>query len=203
MSRKGTLFLLRKFNFAFIAACIALASCGLFEVRNVQTPNQPRSTFIQPTSPDLVISNLNFAIAEKNVENYMKCFVDSAFSPRRFAFFPDAVSFNSYPVFRTWNLSSERLYYTNLVNLTNENSSSNLFLSEIMITSGIDSAVVDSDYILVYDHNRTSIAKTSRGKLRFIMSPDDRSLWSIHAWYDFIEQTGDTTWSNLKANFIN
>jgi hypothetical protein len=169
----------------------------------VQTPSQPRSTFQQPTSPDIVISNLNFSIAEKNVDNYMRCFVDSAFSSRRFRFIPDAVSAASYPVFQEWNLASERFYYNNLVSLTDENASSNLFLSNVSLIAGIDSAVVDSDYILVFNHNRQNMAKITKGKLRFIMSPDSRSLWSIHSWLDFIENSSDTTWSNLKANFVN
>lgn len=186
-----------------VFVAVLFASCGLFDTRDVQTPNQPRSTFQQPTSPDIVLSNLNFAIAEKNVDNYMRCFVDSAFSARRFTFSPDAVSASSYPVFQGWNLNSERLYYNNLVTLTNESSSSNLFLSNVTFTSGIDSTVIDSDYILVFDHNRQSTARVTRGKLRFIMSPDSRSLWSIHSWLDFIESSSDTTWSYLKANFIN
>ena len=192
-----------KYNLLVFIFLISLNSCGLFDTRDVQAPSQPRSTFTQPTSPDIVISNLNFAIAEKNVDNYIRCFVDSAFSTKRFRFFPDAVSVASYPVFNGWSLSNERSYYNNLVTLTNENSSSNLFLSNISFSTGIDSTVVDSDYILVFDHNRQNIAKVTKGKLRFIMSPDNRSLWSIHSWFDFIETSADTTWSNLKANFVN
>jgi hypothetical protein len=186
-----------------VVALLCLNSCGLFDTRDVQAPSQPRSTFTQPTSPDIVISNLNFAIVEKNIDNYMRCFVDSAFSLRRFRYFPDAVSVASYPVFNGWSLNNERTYYNNLVTLTNENASSNLFLSNVSFSTGIDSTVVDSDYILVFDHNRQNIARVTKGKLRFIMSPDNRSLWSIHSWYDFIETSTDTTWSNLKANFVN
>ncbi|MBX7041785.1 MAG: hypothetical protein K1X85_02685 [Ignavibacteria bacterium] len=193
----------RNLNIAVLLMLAGVSSCGLFDTRDVQTPSQPRSTFQQPTSPDIVLSNLNFAIAEKNVDNYMRCFVDTAFSSRRFRFIPDAVSSSSYPVFIGWDLSDERIYYNNLVSLTGESSSSNLFLSNLTLTSGIDSAVIDSDYILVFDHNRQNLAKVSNGKLRFIMSPDSRSLWSIHSWQDFLVASGDTTWSYIKANFIN
>ncbi len=71
------------------------------------------------------------------------------------------------------------------------------------MNTGIDSAIIDSDYLLVYDHNKLNIAKVLKGKLRFILGIDNRSLWSIHNWYDFINDNNDTTWSVLKANFVN
>jgi len=129
--------------------------------------------------------------------------VDSNFSTKRFKFIPDAVSQTAYPVFLNWNLSSERIYFSNLISSTEENSSTNLFLSNINFNTGIDSAVIDSDYILVFNHNRQNIAQVTKGRLRFVMSPDVRSLWSIHSWSDFINDNGDTTWSVLKANMFN
>jgi len=181
------------------------SGCGLFETREVEPPSEARSTFTQPTSADKVIENLKFAIFEKNRDNYLRCMVDSNFSPRRFKFFPDAVSQSSYPVFLNWNLTHERNYYSNLLSptFTNPTASSNLFLSNITINTGIDSAVIDSDYILVFDHNKQNVAKVTKGKLRFIMGSDVRSLWSIHSWFDFTDNSNDTTWSVLKANFIN
>ncbi|MFZ1320515.1 MAG: hypothetical protein WAT71_03080 [Ignavibacteria bacterium] len=179
------------------------SGCGLFETRTVEPPTEVRSTFTQPTSPDIVLANLNFAITEKNLDNYMRCLVDSNFSTKRFKFIPDAVSQTAYPVFLNWNLSSERIYFSNLISSTEENSSTNLFLSNINFNTGIDSAVIDSDYILVFNHNRQNIAKVTKGRLRFVMSPDVRSLWSIHSWSDFINDNNDTTWSVLKANMFN
>lgn len=182
---------------------ILYSGCGLFETRSVEPPTEVRSTFTQPTSPDIVLANLNFAVTEKNLDNYMRCLVDSNFSTKRFKFIPDAVSQTAYPVFLNWNLSSERIYFSNLISSTEENSSTNLFLSNINFNTGIDSAVIDSDYILVFNHNRQNIAQVTKGRLRFVMSPDVRSLWSIHSWSDFINDNDDTTWSVLKANMFN
>jgi len=192
-----------KFNKILIIGIIVICGCGLFDSRSVEPPSEPRSTYLQPTSPDIVITNLNFAIAEKNLDNYLRCFTDSNFSQRRFRYFPDAISLSSYPVFQTWSLTNERNYYSNLISFTNTNSSSNLFLSNTTFNSGIDSAIVDSDYILIFDHNKQNVAKIAKGKLRFIMGVDSRSLWSVHGWYDFINQNNDTTWSVIKANFAN
>ncbi|MBK7446470.1 MAG: hypothetical protein IPN57_11035 [Ignavibacteria bacterium] len=192
-----------KLNKILIIGIIVICGCGLFDSRSVEPPSEPRSTYLQPTSPDIVITNLNFAIAEKNLDNYLRCFTDSNFSQRRFRYFPDAISLSSYPVFQTWSLTNERNYYSNLISFTNTNSSSNLFLSNTTFNSGIDSAIVDSDYILIFDHNKQNVAKIAKGKLRFIMGVDSRSLWSVHGWYDFINQNNDTTWSVIKANFAN
>ncbi len=192
-----------KLNKILIIGIIVTCGCGLFDSRSVEPPSEPRSTFLQPTSPDIVITNLNFAIAEKNLDNYMRCFVDENFSTRIFRYFPDAVSLSSYPVFQNWSLTNERNYFSNLISFTNSTSSSNLFFSNVTFNTGIDSAIVDSDYILIFDHNKQNVAKIAKGKLRLIMGIDSRSLWSIHSWYDFINQGNDTTWSVIKANFVN
>lgn len=175
----------------------------MFDTRSVEPPTDPRSTFIQPTSPDIVLTNLSFAIAEKNLDNYLKCFVDSNFSLRRFKFFPDAVSQSNYPVFLNWNLSNERTYFSNLKSFTNASSTSNFFPDNISFNTAIDSAVADMNYIMIFDHTRNNVAKQTKGKLRFVMGTDFRGLWSIHTWYDFVNANSDTTWSVLKANFVN
>ncbi|HMS64140.1 MAG TPA: hypothetical protein PKD83_02670 [Ignavibacteria bacterium] len=191
----------RRINQILCYSFLIFTGCGLFSTRTVEPPSEPRSTYIQPTSPDIVLTNLNFSITEKNLDNYMRCLADPAFSVRVFRYFPDAVSLSLYPVFLTWNLTNERNYYSNLISFTNQTSTSNLFLSNITVNTGIDSAIVDSDYILVFDHNNQNVPKQFKGKLRFIMGIDSRSLWSIHSWYDFINENNDTTWSVLKAIF--
>ncbi|MBV6477819.1 MAG: hypothetical protein HGGPFJEG_00563 [Ignavibacteria bacterium] len=185
------------------ALLIFIAGCGLFETRSVEPPSQPRSTFTQPTSPDIVLANLSFAVAEKNLDNYIRCLVDTNFSERRFRYFPDARSQSNYPVFLSWSIANERSYYSNLLSFTNESASSNLFLSNTSFNTGLDSAIIDAEYLLVFDHNKQNVAKITKGNLRFIMGTDQRGLWSIHGWYDFLNNENDTTWSVLKANFVN
>lgn len=202
-NRRDSLFFPVKSEYLILAALMIIAGCGLFETRGVEPPSQPRSTFTQPTSPDIVLANLSFAIAEKNLDNYLRCLVDTNFSVRRFRYFPDALSQSNYPVFLTWSITSERNYYSNLLTFTNESASSNLFLSNASFNTGLDSAIIDAEYLLVFDHNKQNVAKVTKGTLRFIMGTDQRGLWSIHGWYDFINNGNDTTWSVLKANFVN
>ncbi|MDQ3020158.1 MAG: hypothetical protein M3R36_06280 [Bacteroidota bacterium] len=182
---------------------LLIQGCGLFDSRSVEPPTESRSNFEQPTTPNIVLDNLNFSIVEKNLDNYLRCFVDTNFSPRRFRYFPDAVSQASYPVFIGWNMNNEKAYYNNLISFTNPDAPSNLFRSNVINNSFIDSAIIDLDYIFVFNHNRQSVAVESKGKLRFIMGTDSRGLWSIHSWYDFLDANNDTTWSVIKANFVN
>lgn len=193
----------KKISILILSFIIASHGCGLFDKRGVEPPSENRSTFIQPTSPDLVLTNLTYAIVEKNLDNYMRCFVDTNFSLRRYRYFPDAISQASYPVFAAWSLNSEKVYYSNLLSFTDPNASTNLFSDNIVMTNAIDSAILDMNYILIFNHNRQNVAKETKGKLRFIMGTDSRGLWSIHSWFDFLNDQNDTTWSVIKANFVN
>ncbi|HCA43289.1 MAG TPA: hypothetical protein DEP28_08560 [Bacteroidetes bacterium] len=190
-------------NKFFFILFLLIAGCGLFSTREVEPPIDPRSNFTPPTSPNLVMINLQFAIAEKNTNNYMKCFIDSAFAGTSFRYFADAPTELQFPVLANWNINSERIYYTNLVSVTSTESSSNLFLSNDNLITSIDSAIYDADYLLVFNHNRQVTPKTTKGKLRFVLIPDSRNLWGIKDWYDFKNAPEDTTWSFLKASFVN
>ncbi len=183
-----------------IAIAALLNSCAL---RDDETPTISRNTFVPPTSPDLVMVNLQFSVIEKDVNNYMSCFVDSNYSTRSYSYVPDVISQIQYPIFQNWKLSNEKTYFTSLLSLMNESSTSNVFFSNPVLNTLSDTAVYDADYLLRADHQKTNVAKTLKGKIRLILSADSRNLWSIHKWIDFQSMNSDTTWSVLKANFSN
>lgn len=178
----------------------ALYSCGL---RDAETPVTSRTTFIPPTSPDLVIVNLQYSIIEKDLNNYMQCFVDTNYNPRRYTYVPDVASQIQYPIFQFWKIQNEKTYYTSLLSLTPPAATSNLFFSNSTLNSFADTAFYDADYLLRVDHQKTNVAKTLKGKIRLILSADSRNLWSIHRWIDIKSGNTDTTWSVLRANFSN
>ncbi len=184
----------------FIAIAALLNSCAL---RDDETPTISRNTFVPPTSPDLVMVNLQFSVIEKDVNNYMSCFVDSNYSTRSYSYVPDVISQIQYPIFQNWKLSNEKTYFTSLLSLMNESATSNVFFSNPVLNTLSDTAVYDADYLLRADHQKTNVAKTLKGKIRLILSADSRNLWSIHKWIDFQSMNSDTTWSVLKANFSN
>lgn len=177
-----------------------ISGCGL---RDVEAPVDPRSNFVPPTSPDIVITNIQSAIIERNINNYISCFADSNFSSRRFIYTADAASQSQYPIFRFWSLNNERYYYTSLTSLTPTQSISNLLLSNITFSPSSDTAVFDADYVIRFEHTKQNVPRVFQGKFRFVMAADTRNLWSIHNWTDFKRTDADTTWSVLKANFSN
>lgn len=194
--------MLRKINI-LVLLTLVYSGCGLFGLRDVETPTEPRSTFTPPTTPDIVLSNLTNAIIDKDINNYLQCIVDTASSTRRFIYTADIASQIQYPVFQTWQISNERNYFYNLLSLTNSSSTSLLFFSNVITNTYSDSAVYDMEYLLRFDHQKTSVAKTLSGKLRFIMVMNSKNLWAISRWIDFKSIESDTTWSVLKANFSN
>ncbi|MGH2575779.1 MAG: hypothetical protein ACRDFC_08795 [Ignavibacteria bacterium] len=179
---------------------ILLWGCGIFDTRSPEEPETRRSTFIPPSTPDAVITNLTFSILEKNSNNYHKCI-----SLLSFVFIPDAKSQILYGIiFQNWNYNSEKFYMDNLISQTNTNASSNLFLSNktVRLVSS-DSAVAAADYIVVFQHNRNNIPKSSVGNFRLIIQSDENNSFYITRWEDFRKNDTDFTWSELKANFSN
>lgn len=195
--------MLKNYKILIFVGLLLLAGCDLFSTRTVEPPIDPRSNFTPPTSYDIVIQNLQFAIAEKNLNNYMNCFVDTSYAPATFLFNADIESLIQYPSLNNWDINKERTYYTNLLSLTEIAQTSTLFLSNEQVFNSLDSAVYDSDYLLVFNHSRETVAKQVKGKLRFIIVPNANNFWAIQEWYDFKNNSEDTTWSVLKAGFAN
>ena len=189
-----------KHIFIFLVLVIFLKGCGIFETRTPEQPVSVRSTFVPPTTPDLLITNLKYSLLEKNTENYIKCI-----SPVRFSYVPDSKSQLIYgTIFQYWNITSERNYLTNLISQTNSDATSTLFLDNPHITTITpDSVIYKADYIVVFQHNKSSVPKSSIGNMTLTLKADESSLFYINKWEDFRNHDTDFTWSELKANFSN
>jgi len=193
----------KTFIFFAVSIIFLFNGCGLFNTRGVEPPIVPRTNFYPPTTPDLVIVNLKFAVLERDVNNYIACLVDSNYSDKRYWYVADFNSQTQYTVFKNWSLNYERMYYNNLISLTNSNAVSDLYLTNENWLTSVDSSVYDADYLLRFDHQKLNVSNILKGKLRFIISKDSRNLWSINKWIDYQSLPSDTTWSVLKANFVN
>ncbi|MGA2669415.1 MAG: hypothetical protein ABSF32_10965 [Ignavibacteria bacterium] len=179
---------------------VLVHGCGIFETRNPESPSNTRSTYIPPTTPDAVISNLTYSIEEKNSTNYVR-----NLSSVLYIYVPDSKALALYgQIFQNWNVNSEKFYFDNLVAQTNKDASSNLFLSNVNTTLiSSDSAITQAGYIIVFQHNRNNIPKSAVGNFRLTMKADENNLFSILKWEDFRKNDTDFTWSELKANFSN
>ncbi|MCX6165241.1 MAG: hypothetical protein NTU73_10360 [Ignavibacteriae bacterium] len=194
--------MLKKINI-LVLFFLLISGCGLFGLRDAETPTEPRSRFDPPITPDVVLGNLSNAVTDKDVNNYLQCIVDTSLTTKKFVYTADISSQIQYPVFQNWQITNEKNYFFNLVSLTGLQNTSLLFYSDIISNTYSDSAVYDMEYFVRFDHPKTTVAKNLKGKLRFVMVINSRNLWAISRWTDFKSLDTDTTWSVLKANFSN
>jgi hypothetical protein len=188
---------------AVAALAVFLAGCGLFEPRDPETPAQGGLNFPPQTDPAIVITNLQNAIALKNVANYENCFVSPPGFTRPFAFTPSAEAIAQYPgALGGWSSQAERDYFQNLVAKSPPNGFASLLLTAKGETVSADSVLADFDYLLTFDHTEPEFPRTARGSLRFTILRNASNFWAIADWLDY-KTTDDATWSLFKGKFSN
>lgn len=176
---------------------LVISGCDLFSPRKAEPPDAGSSQFEPPVTPEIVLENLGNAVASSNVDNYLRCFVDSGSSGLPFAFVPSG---NFQGAFQSWTLEEERRYFQNLgtpaysapvLSITNANS----------LNRSSFSAEYTMNYLLFYPHSRPNVSKQVQGYMHLYFSIDPQQRWAISRWEDN-KTTTDSTWSYLKHNFI-
>ncbi len=177
-------------------------SCDIFQTRDVEIPEDNRSHFYPPLIDTIVIENLKYAIKEQNVENYIRCFADSNLFGEKFIFIPTiGAQINYQNIFSNWNLNDERMYFENICE-SSEKDSSILSLVEMQKNIFVDSTKFFFQYEVNFKHNK-NFPKFVNGGLEFVLKKNTTSgLWNIVRWTDFANQnTLIYSWSDWKANF--
>ena len=178
-------------------------ACGLLDTREPEQPKTGTSTFVPPTSADLVIANLESAVAEKNTENYMRCLPDSLNSTRGFHYLPTAAAAGRYPTtFAMWSLQSERSWFSTLEIVSEPSSKSSLILAGDFSVLGADSAIYEAEYTLRFKHGVSGVPETVKGHLQFVLTIDRNFFWSITRWIDN-PLADQPSWSEWKGRFAN
>lgn len=182
-----------KFILALFTFLLWFSGCDLFQTRDPQSPSQGTSGFQPPVTPEIALENFKSSILDYNVDNYIRCFVDSTVSAKTFAF---QSSGDFQGLFQVWNIDDERRYFQNLgkpistvpflnyTNLKQENRTST-------------TTEFSMEYFLFYPHQRPNVTKQVKGYMRLYLTTDSRQLWSIYKWVDTKTDT-DSTWSYLK-----
>lgn len=187
-----------------VILCLSvLSGCGLFETRSPEPPSNGGATFIPPTSPDIVLTNLAHAIRERNTGNYLRCLPDTLSSDVQFRFLPTAAASGRYAsTFASWSLASEQSYFNALTVFTDPQTTSSLELTGKFSVVAADSAVYDGGYLLTFIHSVPGVPQTVRGTLQFTLRPDRTFFWRIIRWVD--NPDGDLpSWSEWKGRFAN
>jgi hypothetical protein len=188
--------------FVSLIIIISLSGCDIFTTREAEQPNQPRSNFIPALTPEDVLTNLKSSLEDLNVENYLACFSDSAFSERQFRFAASSTAISQFPIMAAgWGKMEEQQYFLNMKNKIPEEKQILLTFFDIQIgsTQG-DSTIFTGSYSLNVPHNDPGVPVLFEGELSFSMNRDSRSVWTIHFWRD--NRSGEMpSWSELKGRF--
>ena len=177
--------------------------CGLFEPRSPEAPTQSSQTFLPATEPHNVISNMQNAIEQKSVPNYMQCLADPLAGVHIFLFVPSSEGTAQYgSLFRTWSTAEEQAYFQNLTTRTTPASISKLDLTEKTRSLAADSALLEYDYTLTFENTAAGFPSRASGNLQFALQRSSSNIWTIYRWTDF-KTTNDITWSLFKGKFSN
>jgi hypothetical protein len=175
-----------------------LVSCDLLTTRNPEPPNTLANNNIPATNPDSLIKNFKSSIENKILENYVSCFVDTAYLKRKFRFIPSAGSASQYQVLNGWNIESEKQYFQNQIIKAVSGTSIALTLSNQLNTQFGDSADYQFDYNLAITSNDQNINGNYSGSADFKVLRDTRNQWVIVDWTD-VRKGNFISWSDLKG----
>ncbi len=181
---------------SLIVVAVLIAGCDLFQTRDPAPPSQGTSCNLTPDDHEIVLKNLRCAITETNVDNYIRCFVDTVL--RQYLFDPSPEEQSK---FTQWNLESERRYFQNMVAGVNGTPVlSDSLLNKIVTPGPPASAVYFLNYTLFVPHLDPRAPRLVRGSMELYFVEDSLHRWSVYRWVDK-KNTSDSTWSYLKAWF--
>ncbi len=170
------------------------------------------STVYDPAvNPDIIFTNLTKAVHEKNIDEYLKCFIPQSLdgTPHSFRFIPEQHFINEFAR-QPWTLNDERNYFIQLSQSQKNtypkldlslNGGRAITLNPITPTSINDSLETSSiTYQLTVMYSVDSI-KVYSGVLQFRLfkSSVPPEIWYIYYWQDnAINNRYDQCWTALK-----
>jgi hypothetical protein len=164
--------------------CI-LACENPFSTRKPEAPNTSQSQWIPPHTPEDVITNLIYAVQERNSENYMRCFLNDP-SFRVFHFEPDPEAAALYPHLLQWSWSQEENMIQETFALVPPDSNVSLqFPSIIRDIISADSAALVRQYRWVIHHNNPLLPVELEGQVEMRMAEGVVGDWGIYQWIDY------------------
>lgn len=175
---------------------VFLTGCSVFSTRDPEDPLAESGTFEQADTPEIVIENLQNAIAELNTLNYRRSLGTSL------SFIPTASAAARESVFSTWSNPQEEQYFSAMSAAASLNSGHFLQLTDQSLTLISPSEfVLDASYVLTINHSRAEVPGRFQGRLIWSLKQGSDGLWSVAEWTDQ-EVGSEPSWSDLKAEFM-
>lgn len=180
-----------------LMACL-LSHCDLFTPRTPEQPIGNAGTWQQPDTPQRVIENLRSALAERNVQNYLRSLSNTLlFKPTLEAETRDPI------LWTAWRLAEEETYFNRL------RTAATLFSGHGLELLNVEQVILDNTHVsfdaayqLRMPHSRTdeNIPSYVQGRLVWTMVQGTDGLWRLERWVDQ-GTNGAPSWSDLKAAF--
>ncbi len=178
-------------------AVFLVSSCDLFDPRIPEDPSNSGVAWIDPTSPDIVVDNIEATLNGSSMQ-YMDCFSES------FVFYADTSDINEYftYIFNDWLKIVENDVLTQLFSIVPDTVSvTAVFLANEDHpdpTAPTDSATIYRDYTIVFP---SAIHTQAAGIAEIHMIESSEGYWTINEWYDARpeEASSFVTWAVMKA----
>jgi hypothetical protein len=186
-----------------ISMAFGLAGCGLFDTRTPQNPVSAGSAFENPTSPSIVLRNLENALNYANANDYRRCFSDTSQGLPPFIFQASIQGLAAAPVkFASWGIREEEQYIRSIFQELQDGGVCSVSFSPSQITDVPigDSVQFTANYVVHFPHTRAGAEQDAEGSLQFTLRLSPQNVWYISYWRDFA-RNDKPTWSLIKARF--
>ena len=191
---------MNRFFLILVSIALVLSSCDLFDPRVPEDPSNAGVVWQDPTSPDIVIENIQSALNGSSAL-YLDCFNES------FVFYADTNDINEYTTynFSDWTKMVESNTVTSLFAVVPQDST---IQTDFVIdpqhqdpAAPVDSATIYREYsITVPGSYHSGTGTPAVGLAEFHMIEDANGLWSILEWHDLRhEEANWATWAVAKA----
>jgi len=184
-----------------LSSLLLLTGCDIFNTRDAEKPEQPRTNLPQAFERETLIENLIISMRERSLTDYLACFSDSVLTGKRFTFIPSSGAESQYPVFsEEWDLKDEEQYFKNLTN--EQDIPIILDLSNANFSQQGDSVVYQGSYLLTVPFPDSNIPPNYQGDIILYIKQDNSLVWRIYFWQD-IKSGSLPSWSEVKGRFSN
>lgn len=185
---------------ATVLTALVFSSCSLFEPRVPEDPSNAGVVWLAPTSPDIVVENMQSALSGSSAL-YFDCLTES------FVFYADTSDINNYSSynFSDWNKTVETSTVTAMYGQVPVDST---ITSDFQLDMSHPDPVAPTDSATIYRLYNITVPQTQHsgtgspavGIVEFHMVEDSIGLWAVQEWHDVRhEDTNWATWAVAKA----
>ena len=197
---------MKKLTALIIPGVLLSLLCYCTNPFSTRSPEEPDPNAGQPTTgnnlqntPDSVIAKIKLSFEQRNPQLYLDCLADPVRIGTFFVFFPEQ---DEAARLVNWMLSDEKQYFNNFVN------SEDLLKVELKdsvlssFTTSLDTFRTEFIYKITAQFRTKTDRYQGRSILGLLRASGDQ-LWYIYEWVDLRagDETSDSTWSTLKADY--